>query len=215
MVKWIITATEPGSSNLKALLRFRLSHYQPKGVSLWHKSLNWFHLKGSRPPSGSHVWQRTTAAWKQMAQSITLRAPVDYDEWLSTCFWWNHAVEIVGPTFSNYCAATFSRTGLCYIRDVWVVAEHRCMTSQEAMAHFGLKAAEVGAWTRLSQALTGAGLRLQLHTWNNPQDSVWLGFYETPQARTPSAVVQRRNIPDARIIPQQVVNMATEKYFQV
>jgi hypothetical protein len=88
MMKWIISAYEPGTSNFKALLRYRLSHCQPYGRGSWPVTMTWFHLPDHKGASGSPIWQRVIKSWKVMVTSIQVREPTTFEEWLATDFWW-------------------------------------------------------------------------------------------------------------------------------
>jgi hypothetical protein len=53
MIKWVIKALEPGTTNLHEFLRYRLSLYQPYPGGKWHPSLEFFTMKGHSSRQGS------------------------------------------------------------------------------------------------------------------------------------------------------------------
>jgi hypothetical protein len=89
LCKWIISACEPGSSNLKTMLRHRLSRSQPYHQGKWQRSIRWFLLPNHKAAPGSRVWGRTSHAWMQMVKELSHRLAKSYDEWLCTPFWWS------------------------------------------------------------------------------------------------------------------------------
>jgi hypothetical protein len=112
MCKWVVTALEPGSSNLKNLLRFKLARYQPYPGNNWTPSLQWFSLPNHAARAGSKVWEQMTRAWKKLAGEIKVTPPNNLDEWLSSSIWWEPSVGAIGPLFSKVWAAAMSRRGL-------------------------------------------------------------------------------------------------------
>jgi hypothetical protein len=62
MCKWVVKASEPGTSNLQAMLRFRLSGFQPYVGGKWASDLNWFTIPQHKALGGSKVWQRVAKA---------------------------------------------------------------------------------------------------------------------------------------------------------
>jgi hypothetical protein len=53
MMKWILKAVEPGSSNLHLMLRYRLSRYQPYQGGRWESGLEFFMVAGHQSHQGS------------------------------------------------------------------------------------------------------------------------------------------------------------------
>jgi hypothetical protein len=66
MAKWIISACEPGNSNFKIMLRYRLSHYQSYSGGNWEPSLQWFLLRNHAAKNGSSIWNQVARSWKHL-----------------------------------------------------------------------------------------------------------------------------------------------------
>lgn len=103
--KWVLKACEPGESNLKTLIRFRLVNYQPYKGGRWGASLRWFIQKGHQAKFGSGVWKRTAIAWKSIVNDIKVAVPNNYDKWINLDFWWTPGFNMIGPNFSKNRAA--------------------------------------------------------------------------------------------------------------
>jgi hypothetical protein len=58
MTKWIMKASELGSSNLHFMLKFRLEHFQPYSEGRWAPSLEYFTLPKFQAKRDSKVWNR-------------------------------------------------------------------------------------------------------------------------------------------------------------
>lgn len=72
MMKWIIKACEPLTSNLHLMLRYRLSHFQPYQSGKWVPSMEFFTLANHQSRKGSKVWDRVVAAWEKMLPDVSL-----------------------------------------------------------------------------------------------------------------------------------------------
>jgi hypothetical protein len=114
--KWIISACEPGSSNLKIMLRHRLAGSQPYHQGRWQKSLQWFTLSNHKATPGSKVWGHTSRAWLQMVKEISYLPAASYDEWLCTSFWWSPGIGTINPDFSRERTTELFNQGLQFIR---------------------------------------------------------------------------------------------------
>jgi hypothetical protein len=58
MSKWVVSACEPGDSNLKKLMQYRLSCFQPYSHGGWNRSLEWFSHHSHKASPGSKIWNR-------------------------------------------------------------------------------------------------------------------------------------------------------------
>jgi hypothetical protein len=83
MCKWITSACEPGLSNFKTMLRFRLVQFQPYSGGRWEPNLCWFTFKSHTSSKGSDLWSRTTKAWKNLVGELHTVPPRSHEEWLS------------------------------------------------------------------------------------------------------------------------------------
>lgn len=70
MCKWVLTSCEPGNSNFKQLLRYRLLHCQPQNGESWPPSLEWFTMPTYKAPTGSKIWGRVMRSWKSLVGKI-------------------------------------------------------------------------------------------------------------------------------------------------
>lgn len=62
MVKWIVKACKPGTTNLKAIIRHRLANYQSYKGEKWDASPQWFLQPHHQAKFGSTVWKCTALA---------------------------------------------------------------------------------------------------------------------------------------------------------
>lgn len=86
LTKWVVVACEPGYSNFKAILRYRLARTQPPGPQRWADSPDWFQMHQHKSKQGSNVWNRIGRAWKTMVKFTYHTGPENFDEWLATNF---------------------------------------------------------------------------------------------------------------------------------
>lgn len=80
IVKWMIKAMEPRTSNLHLLLRHRLNIYQPYARGNWKPSLDFFPLKKHQSHKGSATWNKVTNAWKKLSTKIIYNRLTNIDE---------------------------------------------------------------------------------------------------------------------------------------
>lgn len=118
MVKWIIKALEPGTSNLHLFLRYKLAHFQPYGGGRWSESLEFFPLSRHQARTGSIVWNRVYPAWKCILHAVTPIPPKSWDELMNSSWWWSPSVPYIGAGFSKVQAAKLHQVGLRKYRDV-------------------------------------------------------------------------------------------------
>jgi hypothetical protein len=120
MVKWLVKAMEPGTSNLHIMLRYRLKLYQPYGGGNWQPSLDYFTIKGHQCKQGSLEWTRAIAAWKLLLPELQF-VPLKCLEDLHSCnFWFCPGASPIGPGFSKARAAALVKVGLQKYRDSMV-----------------------------------------------------------------------------------------------
>jgi hypothetical protein len=170
MAKWVVSACEPGCSNLKLLIRHRLSSYQPYVQGKWGRSMEWFSLPNHKAAFGSKIWNRVAWAWKTFVPDITKIAPRTYDEWLSTSFWWSPGMENIGPDFSRARAAELFNKGLQHIRHAWCDESARIIPAQVASDRFGLRPNEYAGWERVARRMNVNGGQLLLQSSPRPKD---------------------------------------------
>jgi hypothetical protein len=133
MSKWILTAMEPGDSNLKSLLRHRLAQYQLYSGGNWALNLQWFILKNHASKAGSKVWVQTARSWKQLVGGIWSVLIASFEEWLSASIWWDEGFSNISPLFSRLRAAPLSRQGLIHVRDAWLPEDNSFVSSGSAI----------------------------------------------------------------------------------
>jgi hypothetical protein len=121
----------------------------PRGK--WNPRLYWFTQRYAQAPHGSHVWQSTGTAWKQMSQELQIRPPELFEEWLAANFWLDNGVQVIGPTFSRGRAASLYNAGLCHISDKWIPIEDKFLSFDQAAKKFGIRKGEFTAWTSVCQ----------------------------------------------------------------
>jgi hypothetical protein len=129
MGKWIVKAMEPGSSNLHAMLRYRLSSYQPYSGGRWENDLAYFTVSGHQSRQGSLGWNRTILAWKALLPDPEFVLPVCLDDLLSCSLWFCPLVPLIGPGFSKSRASALHKAGLRRYRDAMV--EGRLLSAEE------------------------------------------------------------------------------------
>jgi hypothetical protein len=83
MVKWVVKAMEPGTTNLHKFLRYRLSMYQPYQRGGWHPTLEFFTIQGHSSRHGSLGWNRAAQAWKTVLPELRFVPPNCLDDLLS------------------------------------------------------------------------------------------------------------------------------------
>lgn len=178
LVKWVITACEPGDSNFKHIIRHRLAQFQPPGTQKWTCSLDWFQLPQHRSRCGSHVWNRIGRAWKTFVKYTYRRGPENFDEWLSTNLWWGIDQDTLGPGFSKTRGAQLYGRGLRQNRDAWDFASNTVKSAYIIQTQFGLSDNEFTSSERLRQRLYDRGIWWLRQRHNYPIDSEWYGIFE-------------------------------------
>jgi hypothetical protein len=190
MCKWIISACEPGLSNFKYMLRFRLSQFQPYSGGRWEPNPNWFTFKSYSDSRGSDLWGRTTKAWKNLVGELRTVPPRSYEEWLSASIWWTSGFKAIGPGFSKTRAAALSRNGLQFVRNVWSQYRLQLWSGEEVREQFGLRPAEFMAWNAVTLRIANIRRRFWLSSIDRPAPEKWVGIYNDPTDLMPSVVVQ-------------------------
>jgi hypothetical protein len=188
MAKWITKACEPGTSNLHAMIRFRLVSFQPYSGGRWEPSLEHFTQHKFQARRGSKVWNRIGLAWRALVKDVVPALPRLGVELLNESFWWSSFTPMIGAGFAKSRAATLHRAGLVQIRDAWV--GDRFLSHNEGMERFGLTHGELGAWNECTRRLVDAwGPLLQDR---NPVAAVgeWLGCFEEDVDTWPRIVLQ-------------------------
>jgi hypothetical protein len=180
MSKWILTAMEPGDSNLKSLLRHRLAQYQLYSGGNWALNLQWFILKNHASKAGSKVWVQTARSWKQLVGGIWSVLIASFEEWLSASIWWDEGFSNISPLFSRLRAAPLSRQGLIHVRDAWLPENNSFVSSGVAAARFGLQPQEFATWETLCQRLLMHGQHFLIQRSVHPEKEEWLRFYASP-----------------------------------
>jgi hypothetical protein len=213
--KWIVHACEPGESNFKLMLRYRLAGFQPYAQGNWGRSLEWFMQRGHVATSGSRIWGRVTRAWKEIVSEVRHSPPKNYEEWLNTPFWHNR--DLWGPHFAKERAAELHQAGIRRISQVWREGTHEFISAEEVDVRFGLRLAEYSSWERVSRSLAGEGGRLRRQLSAQPKADEWLGVFENPRAIFPEAVFQGREVKQIVISNQPQVVRFTDRscYFFV
>jgi hypothetical protein len=75
LVKWIMEALEPGSSNLHLLPGYWLEHFQPYNDGRWEPSLEYFILPKFQAKPGSKVSNRVGTSWRSLVKDISRVRP--------------------------------------------------------------------------------------------------------------------------------------------
>jgi hypothetical protein len=194
MSKWIITACEPGQSNFKIMLRYRLTLLQPYSGGYWNPSMLWFTQKGHTASRGSNIWARTTKAWKLMVSELHTLSPRSYEEWLSASIWWTPGFGAIGPEFSKTRGAALARRGLRSVKDVWSQQHRRFWTNEEVNLNFGLRVIEYMSWEAICTRIATFGENFCVRRTNRHDPEEWLGIYPNPDDSLPVKVIQGRSL---------------------
>jgi hypothetical protein len=101
MLKWVVKAIEPGSSNLHLMLRYRVSLYQPYAGGRWDRSVEYYTCAGHQSQQGSLEWNRVTMAWKKMVPKLVFVPPIYMEELLSCSLWHCPEFPLIGSGFSK------------------------------------------------------------------------------------------------------------------
>jgi hypothetical protein len=197
MAKWVLKACEPGTSNLHALLRFRLSHFQPYSGGRWPSSLEYFIQQSFQAKKGSAVWNRIGVSWRSLVKEVTPVLPELPEEVLSESLWWSHFSPQIGGGFSKTRAARLHLAGLGRIRDLRT--DNRFLTTEEAQEKFGLLPTEAGAWVAMTQNLSAYWGNLLTLRPPCPTENEWVGCFGNTHDLVPNRVFQARSNMNLRI----------------
>jgi hypothetical protein len=160
MVKWIVSALEPGTSIFKHLLHHRLYNLQSFPKGRWQPSPNWCLQPTFCGVSGSTLWKRTAKAWKHILSDVRVLEPMTYAEWLSSDFWLNNNLVTIGPGLSHSRAMALYNRGLHCNSDVWVEEYRQVLPCTQMAIQFGLPPTEFSHWKSLRPRLALIGTRL-------------------------------------------------------
>ena len=101
MCKWIVRAMEPGDSNLKLILRYRLAKFNSQRGKKWGVSLDWFTSKIHQEFTGSKIWGHIRKALKFMRKGVYQIPPRTKVELLHSNLWWSEEVKLLQKKFTN------------------------------------------------------------------------------------------------------------------
>jgi hypothetical protein len=160
MTKLILTALEPGQSNFKAILKYRLQQYQPFARGRWAPFLEWCLAPEHKASSGSMLWRRTTTAGRCMFKDIAAQTPSTYPEWISANFWLSPGQDTIGASFSYTRAMQLYNTGLKCNANAWDSTAKRFISAALAATRFGVVPTEFRHWDAMSARLRNTSLRL-------------------------------------------------------
>ena len=79
-----------------------------------------------------------------MLPSVSTSSPSNWEELMSSCFWWLPNCPALDVGFSLARAATLYKQGMKYYRDIWCGG--RFLTSPEVQEKYGLLPTEASAW---------------------------------------------------------------------
>jgi hypothetical protein len=188
MVKWVLKACEPGTSNLHAMLRFRLSNCQPYGGGQWRPSLEYFTQSKFQAKKGSKAWNRAGISWRAVVKDVVPVLPSLGEDVLNEPFWWSSFSPQIGAGFSKNRAAQLHRAGLVQIQDARV--GDRFITAEEGQAKFGFTRTEGGAWRACVHNLISFWGPLLEERNLVLLAGEWLGCFEDQLGSWPSVVFQ-------------------------
>jgi hypothetical protein len=203
MSKWVVSACEPGDSNFKKLMQYRLSCFQPYSHGGWNRSLEWFSQHSHKASPGSKIWNRMARAWKTLVMEVEQVGPSSYDEWLSTAFWWSPGLGTIGPDFSRARASELFNSGLQFVWHAWCEGSAQIVSAHVAAERFGLLQTEFAGLDRIGRRLNMEGGRLLLCTSPRPGKEEWIGLFDPPTAAIPTVVFQGQVFPNY-VISQDV-----------
>lgn len=112
-------------------------------------------------------------------------------------FWWSSFLLLIGPGFSNNCAASLHRKGLRQIRDSRVGG--RFLTVDEARVHFGLLPGEAGAWLTATRALQTYWGHFLTQAPPHAGNGEWIGWYPEEDGLLPLTIVKIQDFGVMRI----------------
>jgi hypothetical protein len=113
-----------------------------------------------RASSGSKQWNRVAKAWKELGSAIRVNPPSNYDEWISSSFWWNGNSYCAGPKFSRERMVELHHTGIQHIREVWKENSLQFISANEVRVRFSLRLVEHSSCDRVCKRHEGVGGRL-------------------------------------------------------
>lgn len=186
MVKWMVKAMEPGTSNLHLLLRHRLNKYQPYAGGNWKPSLDFFTLRKHQSHRGSATWNRVTSAWKKLNPEIIYNRPTNIDEWLCTSLWFCPAFSMIGPSFSKQRANNLHKQGMRYYRDIWI--QNGFMDYRMAQEKYGILGQESGTWETMVQGLWKQWADIIKQPPKKAECGEWVGVFGNTEDNTPTII---------------------------
>ena len=114
-------------------------------------------------------------------------------------------MDAIGLWFSHSRAASLASKGCIFVRDIWVQAEQRFISSDEAATEFGLRRRESRGLDLLCHRLAQFNERFQdLRYWRINEEE-WLGICHDTGAPSPCIVVQGLGISQGILSDQQQV----------
>lgn len=131
--------------------------------------MEYFQVPKHQARNGSIIWNRVSKAWKDIRPISSFVKPQNWDELMSTSWWWCPLAPTIGPgRFSK------ARAAVRVYRNAWT--QGRLMNFNEAATAFGLLSSEEGAWDSMIRNLRNTWGEL-LHPKRVPIKGEWIGNF--------------------------------------
>ena len=190
MVKWVVKAMEPGTTNLHEFLQYRISLYQPYQGGNWQPSLEFFTMQGHYSRQGSLGWNRTTQAWKVVLSNVKYIPTNCLEDLLNCNIWTCPEVPLIGPGFSRLKASNLHKKGPQKYSDI--MRGSGFIPTHEIQHCFGLKQEEREAWEAVVQVMTRRWQAILSMPQQWTSGGEWVGIYQGHNTATLSIVVQTK-----------------------
>ena len=216
--KWIIHSLEPGTSNLKTLLRHRIAQINPTTRGgRWRSSTNWLPVHGFSSPRGSSIWTKVIQVWKKLVRCTAPTIPTTREDVITTSLWW--ASKFIGGNFgfSIPRGHTLHNRGLRNIGNLWDVQAHQLKMWDQLRREYNLTPADRPFLLALRRHLPDDWLRLLRRRPGPLAHQDWLGLFVDPADPIPAFVCQAQPqfLPDIFRGPAPLPILASVQLFTV
>lgn len=203
MSKWIVQALLPGQSNLRILLRYRITQLKPSCHGKWGLSSMWLFSSYLLGQSRSKVWHHIAHAWKVMTCTATFLSPSCSKDILQLNMQWHMEYQCFQFNITMDRAFVLYRKGLRYFRDVWDHGIDEFLSWEEASIKFSLP--EVyWVWTKLVEHYSPFHERMLRQRKAQPTSQQWVGLYRNSKDELPKWVVCASYLKDFSFIPMEL-----------